>query len=97
MYKLEFHKCRVCGIIFYHGNKTAYCPKCVPSFAGKSPGQRTMTIYAAINRSQSLEQKRARDRARWHKRMEDPIFRERERLRSLARAKADRKYAKEAK
>ena len=38
--------------------------------------------------------KRARERERWHRRMMDPNFREAERLRSLARARAERKYAK---
>ena len=40
-----------------------------------------------------MEARRKRERERWHKRMENPKFREAERLRSLARARAERKYA----
>lgn len=42
----------------------------------------------------NIEEIRKRERERWHKRMENPKFREAERLRSLARARAERKYAK---
>ena len=41
-----------------------------------------------------MEARRKRERERWHKRMSNLKFREAERLRSLARARADRKYAK---
>lgn len=44
-----------------------------------------------------MKEKRAKERARWHARMANPVFREHERLRSLARARAERKYAKEVK
>lgn len=40
-----------------------------------------------------IEARRKRDRERWHKRMENPAFRERERLRSLERAKRHRMEA----
>lgn len=40
-----------------------------------------------------LEHRRAQERARWRKRMSDPVFREHERIRSLNRARAERKYA----
>ena len=41
-----------------------------------------------------IESKRAKERARWKARMANPAFREHERLRSLARARAERKYMK---
>ena len=41
-----------------------------------------------------MAERRAMERERWHRRMKNPKFREAERLRSLARARANRKYAK---
>lgn len=95
---LVFHRCMICGDVFYSGaGKKTYCPKCVPSFKGKTTNERTRMIFEALNDAERLERKRALGRVRWHKKMEDPVFREHERLRSLARARADRKHAKETK
>lgn len=88
MSSLTFHKCRICGCIFYHGPKDTYCTKCVPSFVGCSKA-----YSYALNNMSALERRRAWERARWRMRMSDPIFRERERIRSLNRARAERKYA----
>ena len=30
----KFHKCKICGRLFHHGNKTSYCTKCVPDGGG---------------------------------------------------------------
>ena len=88
MSSLTFHKCRICGCIFYHGSKDTYCAKCIPSFV------RSGKAYSyALNNMSSLERRRARERARWRIRMSDPVFREHERIRSLNRARAERKYA----
>ena len=87
MSELTFHKCRLCGCIFYKYGKSVYCPKCVPKFYSHN--------IAKLHLSElDMEDKRARERERWHRRMMDPNFREAERLRSLARARAERKYAK---
>ena len=90
MSKISFHKCRICGAIFYHFNKNTYCPKCVAPY--KSGENRSKIINDAIENRDIIEARRARWRAYWHKKMESPEFREKERLRSLARARANRKY-----
>ena len=103
MSKLIFHKCRICGAIFYSFNKSTYCFKCVPRIRYKSIGEyyktvndsiakqtqreRSLAYYKIRNDPKYKEARKLRDRARWHKRMADPVFREKERLRSLARAK----------
>lgn len=93
---LEFHKCKICGDIFYSGaGKYTYCTKCVPRFHGQGSYERLKTTFKALNDAESIEKKRAKERERWHRRMANPVFREHERLRSLARARADKKYAKE--
>ena len=91
MSSLTFHKCMVCGVIFYHFNKKTYCPKCVAPY--KSGENRYKVISDAIENRKDIEAMRARWRAYWHKKMESPEFREKERLRSLARARAEKKYA----
>lgn len=96
MSKLIFHKCRICGDIFYSGaGKTTYCPKCLPRFIGGRSYEHIKKTCEALNNAEYLEKKRAIERERWHKRMANPVFRERERIRSLARARAEKKYAKE--
>lgn len=97
---LIFHKCVICGKIFYHHNKTTYCTKCVPRIAVKDPGHYYRVVDKAIerNRRRALERyhrirndpdfikgRRERDRLRWHRRMTNPVFRECERIRSLQR------------
>lgn len=90
MSKLVFHKCRICGVVFYHYNKNTYCPKCVSP--NKSGENRSKIINDAIENRDALEIRRFIERERWHRRMESPEFREKERLRSLARARANKKY-----
>ena len=97
---LTFHKCVICGKIFYHQNKTTYCCQCVPRIAIKNPGHYYHVVDRAIERNRLrareryhrikndpdyIERRRKRDRIRWHNRMADPLFRERERIRSLQR------------
>lgn len=89
MAELVFHKCKICGCIFYAAGKSTYCSKCVPKFSW----DRAKLTYCALDNADYIEAKRARDRARWHARMNNPNFREHERLRSLSRYRADRKYA----
>lgn len=84
---LTFHRCRLCNCIFYSHGKTTYCNECVPKYQG---GLLNRKHLSELN----IEEIRKRERERWHKRMENPKFREAERLRSLARARAERKYAK---
>lgn len=92
MSELKFHKCRLCGDLFYAYLKDTYCRKCIPTYKNKN---------YSLNRKHlseiDMEEKRAKERARWHARMANPVFREHERLRSLARARAEKKYAKEVK
>lgn len=103
MDKLVFHKCKICGAIFWHGSKTTYCTKCIPSITYRTFTNYYKTMDDAIERKRQrardyynkiknvpeyVEARRERDRIRWHKRMENPAFKERERLRSLARARA---------
>lgn len=84
---LTFHKCRLCNCTFYAGRKNTYCSKCVPKYSESG----------FLNRKHlselDMEARRKLERERWHKRMENPKIREAERLRSLARARAERKYA----
>ena len=90
MSKLEFHKCKICGALFWHLYKTVYCNKCVPYIKGQTDVERSKSIYSAINNECSFtakEHKRKKERERWHKRMENPVFRERERVRSSARVR----------
>ena len=87
MSSLEFHKCRLCGRIFYAGRKDTYCSKCVPKYESGFLNRKHLSEL-------DMEAKRKLERERWHKRMENPKFREAERLRSLARARAEKKYAK---
>lgn len=87
MSELTFHKCKLCKCIFYSSYKSIYCAKCVPKYEGGSVGRIKLCDL------DSLTSKRAKERARWHARMANPAFRERERLRSLARARAEKKYA----
>jgi len=96
MSELVFHKCRLCGCIFYHKSKDTYCAKCVPSFPhGGYSYEAQKRVYDILSNPERLERRRAWERERWRRRMADPKFREAERLRSLARARAERKYAKE--
>ena len=97
MGELTFHKCMICNSLFYHGKKTVYCPKCIPSFTDKTPSEKLKDIYQALNDREVLEHKRALERERWKRRMQNPAFREKERIRSLAKRKADMKYRKEIK
>lgn len=96
--KLTMHKCRICGAIFWHGCKNTYCTKCIPCFAREDPKKRYAALNDALLRERAraedyIEARRKRDRVRWHKRMENPAFRESERLRSLERAKRHRMEA----
>lgn len=87
MSRLTFHKCHLCGRIFYSSGKYTYCSKCIPKGLGGGLGRMRLSEL-------SMENRRALERERWHRRMANPEFREKERKRSLARARADRKYAK---
>ena len=87
MSSLEFHKCRICGSIFFAGGrKNTYCTKCIPK------GLRPPFTSRYINNWEKLQAKRKKDRIYWHIKMSNPEFREKERLRSLKRARAERKY-----
>lgn len=44
-----------------------------------------------------MEERRKKERERWHRRMANPKFKEAERLRSLARARAEKKIRKKIK
>ena len=89
MSSLKFHKCRICEVIFYSSCRSTYCSKCVPKY-----GSNRMTVEKLYLSDIDYRQKqRARWREYWHKKMESPEFREKERLRSLARARAEKKYA----
>lgn len=79
--KLKFHRCVVCGCIFHKDKKTTYCSNCLPSFGN---GQIERVHLSEL----SEEFRKARERDRWRRRMANPEFREHERLRSLARARA---------
>ena len=81
---LAFHKCRVCGCIFHHSGKTTYCTRCIPSFMG---GSRAYSVLNPLTNMKDIERRKAWARARWHRRMSNPIFREKERIRSLNRYK----------
>lgn len=94
MSKLVFHKCRICGKIFYHSGKQIYCTECIPTYKSNDTASLNRAVNHALDNLEALERRRAFDRARWHRRMANPAFRERERLRSLVRARAERKYAK---
>ena len=87
MSSLIFHRCRLCDCIFYAHGKTTYCNQCVPRYQGGLLNRKHLSEL-------DMEERRKRERERWHKRMENPKFREMERLRSLARARAERKYVK---
>ena len=92
---LTMHKCRICGSIFWHGSKNTYCTKCIPCFAREDINKRYIALNDALLREKAraddyIEARRKRDRERWHKRMENPAFRESERMRSLERAKRHR-------
>lgn len=106
--KLTMHKCRICGAIFWHGCKNTYCTKCIPCVAREDIKKRYTALNDALERKREkaraedyllkdnpgyIEARRKRDRERWHKRMENPVFRERERLRGLERAKRHRMEA----
>lgn len=104
--KLTMHKCRICGAIFWHGCKNTYCTKCIPCFAREDNNKRYIAFNDALERQREsrllkdnpdyIEARRKRDGERWHKRMENPAFRESERLRSLERAKRHRMEAGDA-
>ena len=83
MSELKFHRCRFCGIIFYHQKREAYCIKCVPTYKS-GPNMYSRMRLSDLSK---LEARRAWDRERWRRRMEDPVFREKERKRSLVRRK----------
>lgn len=84
---LKFHKCRLCHCIFYSAGKSTYCPECVPRYGSGLLRKKRLSEL-------DTEERRKAERERWHRRMADPKFREAERLRSLARARAEKKYAK---
>lgn len=86
--QLKFHRCKLCKCVFYSSYKTTYCAKCIPKY---DSGILAKTKLYDLN---NLTGKRAKERARWRARMANPAFREHERLRSLARARAERKYAR---
>lgn len=92
MSELKIHKCMICGVLFYHRGKDRYCTKCVPSFKERGRAARVRAYRDAIDNAEWLEKRRAFERERWHRRMSSPEFREKERLRSLARARANKKY-----
>ena len=46
---LKFHKCKFCGRLFHHGNKSSYCVKCVPDGGGWN----TALLYAEVIKERS--------------------------------------------
>jgi hypothetical protein len=82
MSELKFHKCKICGCLFYHFRKDTYCPKCVPLFEG---GPRATIYKYTPQQLLGIEERKKRERERWHARMADPAFREHERKRSIMR------------
>lgn len=89
MSQLQFHRCLICGAIFYCGKKDRYCSRCIPKYCS------ARDEFKMINDWSAIEDRRAKERARWHKRMSSPAFREKERIRSLVRARVEKKYAVE--
>ena len=47
----KFYKCKICGRLFSHGNKTSYCTKCVPDGGGWN----TALLYAEVIAERSKE------------------------------------------
>ena len=88
MSTLIFHKCRLCNCIFYSQGKSVYCRQCVPKYQSGLLNRKHLSEL-------DMEQRRKLERERWHKRMENPKFREAERRRSLARARAEKRYSKQ--
>lgn len=93
MSSLKFHKCRICEVIFYSSCRSTYCSKCVPKVSTASNRYRMTVERLHLSDIDYKQKQRARWRAYWHKKMESPEFREKERLRSLTRARAEKKYA----
>lgn len=91
MNNLIFHKCRICGAIFYSSGRSAYCSKCVPRTLTPS-GYQMSIEKLRLSDIDYRQKQRARWREYWHRKMESPEFREKERLRSIARARANKKY-----
>lgn len=60
MSELVFHKCRLCGCIFYHKSKDTYCAKCVPSFPhGGCSYEAQKRVYDILSNPERLERRRA--------------------------------------
>lgn len=91
MNNLTFHKCRICGAIFYSSGRSVYCSKCVPRTLTPS-GYQMSIEKLRLSDIDYRQKQRARWREYWHRKMESPEFREKERLRSRARARANKKY-----
>lgn len=86
MSELKFHRCRLCGVLFYSYGKDTYCRRCVPAYRGGFLNRKHLSEL-------DVEEKRERERKRWKARMANPAFREAERLRSIRRYEANKKYA----
>lgn len=56
IWKPTFHKCKICGAIFYHHGKRRYCPKCIPKFGGWSMG-----YSVALNYDFAIAERRQRE------------------------------------
>lgn len=80
MSELRFHKCVICGKLFYNNRRHTYCLDCFPK---NKPSVNKIRINDLSDIKDRAERRRAWDRMRWHHRMEDPAFKERERLRQL--------------
>ena len=92
MSSLKFHKCKICEVIFYRHCRSTYCSKCVPKVSTASGNHRMAAERLRLSDIDYKQKQRARWREYWHRKMESPEFREKERLRSLARARAEKKY-----
>ena len=89
MAELVFHKCRLCGCLFYKFRRETYCTQCTKCI--KSPTNLRMMHLNDIY----FDAKRAHWRELWKNRMSNPAFREKERVRSRMRYLANKKYAKD--
>jgi hypothetical protein len=81
MSKLTFHKCRICGAIFYSFNKSTYCFKCVPRGRYKN----ICEYYKTVDDSITKQTQRERSLAYYYKIINDPKYKESHKLRDRAR------------
>ena len=87
---MSFHRCYICGTLFYNGRRVSYCKKCIQGH--RYPNDRKLA-GVRLSDLKRIQDRKARERARWHARMADPVFREKERIRSYMRYAMENKYA----